>query len=268
MQSDWLERKWRTGTATAYFSDVIPGPTWWASSSDRRTRVRAEKRYVPGPTACSTCVIPGPTWWVSSLDRRARGRVEERDVPGPTAYILHALFQGPLGERAVRTDGQGGERKNGMFQAPLPIFYMRYSRAHLVSEQFGPTDKGESGGAVCSRAHCLYSTCVIPGPTWWASSSDRRTRVRAVGRSVSASGRTCSATVSAHSTSLSGRTSWCLLSLSLNHRGSQRDVIYLGWPIAPTYMSPNAGGGGLQGLSQWVQLYTGAQINLEIWLHI
>jgi hypothetical protein len=26
-------------------------------------------------------------------------------------------------------------------------------------------------------------------------------------------------------------------------------------------MSPNAGGGELRGLSQWVQLYTGAQIN-------
>ncbi len=32
--------------------------------------------------------------------------------------------------------------------------------------------------------------------------------------------------------------------------------------IAPSYMGPNAGGGGkLWGLSQWVQLYTGAQIN-------
>ncbi len=31
---------------------------------------------------------------------------------------------------------------------------------------------------------------------------------------------------------------------------------------APSYMSPNAGGGGeVRGLSQWVQLYTGAQIN-------
>jgi hypothetical protein len=37
---------------------------------------------------------------------------------------------------------------------------------------------------------------------------------------------------------------------------SQRDVVYLGWPIAPSYMSPNAGGGGLQGLNQWVQLCT------------
>ncbi len=45
-------------------------------------------------------------------------------------------------------------------------------------------------------------------------------------------------------------------------RGLQRDVVYLSWPIAPSYMSPNAGGGGeLRGLSQWVQLYTGAQIN-------
>jgi hypothetical protein len=43
--------------------------------------------------------------------------------------------------------------------------------------------------------------------------------------------------------------------------GLQRDVVYLGWPIAPSYMSPNAGGGELQGLSQWEQLYTGALIN-------
>ncbi len=45
-------------------------------------------------------------------------------------------------------------------------------------------------------------------------------------------------------------------------RGLQRHVVYLGWPIAPSYMSPNAGGEGeLRGFSQWVQLYTGSQIN-------
>ncbi len=45
-------------------------------------------------------------------------------------------------------------------------------------------------------------------------------------------------------------------------RGLQRDVVYLGWPKAPSHMSPNAGAGGeLRGLSQWVQLYIGAQIN-------
>ncbi len=44
--------------------------------------------------------------------------------------------------------------------------------------------------------------------------------------------------------------------------GSRSDVVYLGWPIAPSYMSPNAEGGGeLRGLSQWVPLYTVAQIN-------
>ncbi len=46
--------------------------------------------------------------------------------------------------------------------------------------------------------------------------------------------------------------------------GSQRYVVYLGWQIAPSYMSPKCGGrggGGLQGLSQWAQLYTGAQMN-------
>ncbi len=37
---------------------------------------------------------------------------------------------------------------------------------------------------------------------------------------------------------------------------SQRDVVHLGWPIVPLYMSPNAGGKGLLGLSQWVQLCT------------
>ncbi len=52
--------------------------------------------------------------------------------------------------------------------------------------------------------------------------------------------------------------------LRAHPRGLQKDVVYLGGPIAPTYMSPNAGGGGkLQGLSQWVQLYAGAQINFE-----
>ncbi len=50
-------------------------------------------------------------------------------------------------------------------------------------------------------------------------------------------------------------------------RGLQWDVVYLGWRIEPSYMSPNAGGKGggncgvSAGLSQWVQLYTGAQIN-------
>ncbi len=28
------------------------------------------------------------------------------------------------------------------------------------------------------------------------------------------------------------------------NRGSQKDVVYFGWPIAPSYMSQNAGGGG------------------------
>jgi hypothetical protein len=37
-------------------------------------------------------------------------------------------------------------------------------------------------------------------------------------------------------------------------RGLQRDVVYLGWPIAPSQMSPNAG--GVRGLSQWVQVGT------------
>ncbi len=39
-------------------------------------------------------------------------------------------------------------------------------------------------------------------------------------------------------------------------RGSHRDVVYLGWPIAHSFMSPKAGGGGLRGLSQRVWLGT------------
>jgi hypothetical protein len=37
--------------------------------------------------------------------------------------------------------------------------------------------------------------------------------------------------------------------LSLLGRGLQRDVVYLDWPIAPSYMSPNAGGGGGGGVA-------------------
>ncbi len=43
-------------------------------------------------------------------------------------------------------------------------------------------------------------------------------------------------------------------------RGSQRDVVYLGWPIAPSHMR---GVGSCGGLSQWVQLCTEAQLNFE-----
>ncbi len=52
------------------------------------------------------------------------------------------------------------------------------------------------------------------------------------------------------------------LCLEVTARGSQRDVVYIGWLIAPSYMSPIAGGyGGLRGLrlSQWVQLCTCSQ---------
>ncbi len=47
--------------------------------------------------------------------------------------------------------------------------------------------------------------------------------------------------------------------LSIFSRVLQRDVVYLSWPIAPLYVSPNAGGGVSCGVL--VQLYTGAQIN-------
>jgi hypothetical protein len=47
--------------------------------------------------------------------------------------------------------------------------------------------------------------------------------------------------------------------------GYKLDVFYLGRPIAPSFLGPNAGGGGeLRGLSQWVQLYTGAQLH-NLW---
>jgi hypothetical protein len=42
----------------------------------------------------------------------------------------------------------------------------------------------------------------------------------------------------------------------VRHRGSKRDVIYLGWPIASSYMNPNARGGGEGCGCQWEQLCT------------
>ncbi len=38
--------------------------------------------------------------------------------------------------------------------------------------------------------------------------------------------------------------------LYIYSRGLQRDVVYLGWPIAPSCTSPNAGGGGAVAGSQ------------------
>ncbi len=47
-------------------------------------------------------------------------------------------------------------------------------------------------------------------------------------------------------------------------RGSQRDVVYLGWPIAPSYMSPKAGGGGSRGVSaNEYSCANGAQLNFR-----
>ncbi len=52
-----------------------------------------------------------------------------------------------------------------------------------------------------------------------------------------------------------------LVRLLLYSRYLQRDVVYLGWPIAPSYTwAQMRGRGELRGLSQWVQLYRGAQI--------
>ncbi len=46
------------------------------------------------------------------------------------------------------------------------------------------------------------------------------------------------------------------LAADFKYRGSQRDVVYLCWPIKPSYMSPNAGerGGGFD-VSDWVQFW-------------
>ncbi len=44
-------------------------------------------------------------------------------------------------------------------------------------------------------------------------------------------------------------------------RGLQRDVVYLGWPIAPSYMSPNAGEGGGGGVAESQPMSTAVQIN-------
>ncbi len=44
-------------------------------------------------------------------------------------------------------------------------------------------------------------------------------------------------------------------------RGSQRDVVYLCWPIAPSYMSPNAGGGGCGVSANEYSCAHGAQIH-------
>ncbi len=63
------------------------------------------------------------------------------------------------------------------------------------------------------------------------------------------------------------RTLWIRIRLGIlmwiRISGLQRDVVYLGWPIALIY-EPKCGGGAgeLRGLSQWVQLYTEAQINI------
>ncbi len=52
--------------------------------------------------------------------------------------------------------------------------------------------------------------------------------------------------------------------LPIRGEGSERDVVYLDWPIAPSYMSPNVGGGGGGGCGVSANEYScahGAQIN-------
>ncbi len=49
-----------------------------------------------------------------------------------------------------------------------------------------------------------------------------------------------------------------IISIWLDGKGLQRDVVYLGRPIAHSYMSPNGEGGVrcFSGFSQWIQLCT------------
>ncbi len=57
-----------------------------------------------------------------------------------------------------------------------------------------------------------------------------------------------------------------LTSLWVKCRESQRDVVCLGWLIAPSYISSKCGGGGeLRDLSQWVQLYLGGRSPNKLW---
>ncbi len=58
-----------------------------------------------------------------------------------------------------------------------------------------------------------------------------------------------------HSSSQQSQSIW-LLNKSHTVRGSQRDVVYLGWPNVLVHEPKCRGGGGLRGLSQWVQLCT------------
>ncbi len=56
--------------------------------------------------------------------------------------------------------------------------------------------------------------------------------------------------------------------LGVHTIGGYKEMSSAGWPIAPLYMSPNAGrrsGGRLRGLSLWAQLYTGVQISFGDW---
>ncbi len=63
-----------------------------------------------------------------------------------------------------------------------------------------------------------------------------------------------------------------VLMVQVGQEGLQRDVVYLDCPIAPAYMTTNAGERGevsaFRGLSQSVQLYIGAQINFGDLIHI
>jgi hypothetical protein len=64
---------------------------------------------------------------------------------------------------------------------------------------------------------------------------------------------------------------------SILSMGLQRDVVYLCWPIAPSYYESKCGGsGGVAGLSQWVQLCTSRDMEpfgdlppyLNLWLEM
>ncbi len=47
-------------------------------------------------------------------------------------------------------------------------------------------------------------------------------------------------------------------------RGSQREVVYFGWPITPSYMSPNGGRGGCAVSVNGYSCAHGAQINFGV----
>jgi hypothetical protein len=107
---------------------LFQGPLSEQAVWTNRQRPRAEDVMFQSPLPILHLLFRGPLHVLHVL------------FQGPL-HVLHVLFQAPLGERAVRTDRQGLEWRSGMFQGHC-LFYIYYSRAYLVSEQFGPRDMG------------------------------------------------------------------------------------------------------------------------------